>query len=168
MNPLATRLLRLVIVLLFLGVALVQLVVLPELSAGVASSYPEAASLRVPTLAWSIAVLVPAQVVLVGIWRLLALVRRDAVFSPDAFRWVDLIVWASVGACVLALGLLSWLTVRTLDFGMQPGIGLALIGCAVLAGGIALLVVVLRGLLVKAVGWKGEAAALRIELDEVI
>ncbi|MFI6424298.1 DUF2975 domain-containing protein [Promicromonospora sp. NPDC050880] len=163
-----TRLLRLVIVVLLLGTLLVQLVVLPELSAGVASAYPETARLRAPALVWSVAVLVPAQVVLVAIWRLLGLVGRDAVFSLGAFRWVDLMIWAAAGSCVLALGLLGWLTVQTLGYGMQPGIGLTLTGCAVLAGGVALLVAVLRGLLVKAVGWKGEATALRAELDEVI
>lgn len=168
MNPLATKLLRLVIVLLLLGIGVAQFAVLPELAASLAHLYPEAADLRSPALVVSIIGLVPAQVVLLCVWRLLTLVRRDAVFSPAAFRWVDAIIWAAFAACLLAIGLFAWLTGSTLDSGMQPGIALALLGCVVVAGGVGLLVVVLRGLLAKAVGWKGEAAVLQAELDEVV
>lgn len=167
MKPVTTGLLRAVIVLLVLGTLLTQLVVLPDLSLSLEYRYPEAAHLRVPTLVVSVIGLVPLHVVLVCVWRLVGMVRRDAVFSPAAFRWVDAMIWSALAAA-LALGLLGWLTGATQDTGLQPGIGLTLLGSAVLAVGVGLLVVVLRGLLVKAVGWKGEATALRAELDEVI
>jgi len=168
MKPVTTGLLRAVIVLLVLGTLLTQLVVLPDLSLSLEYRYPEAAHLRVPTLVVSVIGLVPLHVVLVCVWRLVGMVRRDAVFSPAAFRWVDAMIWSALAAAALALGLLGWLTGATQDTGLQPGIGLTLLGSAVLAVGVGLLVVVLRGLLVKAVGWKGEATALRAELDEVI
>ncbi|MFD7308680.1 DUF2975 domain-containing protein [Promicromonospora sp. NPDC059942] len=168
MNPVTTGLLRVVIVLLVLGALLTQLVVLPDMAWTLQASYPEAAALRVPTLVVSAIGLVPLQAVLVCVWRLVGMARRDAVFSPSAFRWVDSMTWSAVVAAAVAVGLLVWLLVQTRDTGVPPGIFLTLVGCAVLAVGVALLVVVLRGLLVKAVAWKGEATALRAELAEVI
>ncbi|WP_369373975.1 DUF2975 domain-containing protein [Promicromonospora sp. Populi] len=168
MNSLATGLLRVMLVFMFLGVLLTQVWVLPDISRSLADQYPEVAQLRTPILVTSIIGLAAAQLVLVCVWRLLTLVRRDAVFSPAAFRWVDVIIAAAAGAGVLALGLLLWLSGQTAETGVQPGIALMLIGSSVLAGGIALLVGVLRSLLAKAVGLKGEATNLRAELDEVI
>ena len=153
---------------MFLGVLVTQLWVLPDISGSLAAQYPEAAHLRSPTLVISILTLVAAQLVLVCVWRLLTLVRRDTVFSPEAFRWVDVIIGAGAGAGMLTLGLLLWLTGQTTQTGIQPGIALMLLGSSVLAAGIALLVGVLRSLLAKAVGLKGEATTLRAELDEVI
>jgi hypothetical protein len=167
-NVLATGLLRVVLVFMFLGVLLAQLWVLPDISGSLAVQYPEVAHLRSPTLVTAILALVAAQLVLVCVWRLLTLVRRDTVFSTEAFRWVDLIIGATGGAGALALGLLLWLTWQTTQTGLQPGIALLLLGSAVLAAGIALLVGVLRSLLAKAVGLKGEATTLRAELDEVV
>lgn len=168
MNVLATGLLRVVLVFMFLGVLLAQLWVLPDISRSLAHQYPEAAHLRSPTLVTAILALVAAQLVLVCVWRLLTLVRRDTVFSTEAFQWVDVIIGAAGGAGVLALGLLLWLTWQTTQTGLQPGIALVLLGSAVLAAGIALLVGILRSLLAKAVGLKGEATTLRAELDEVV
>lgn len=168
MNVLATGLLRVVLVFMFLGVLLAQLWVLPDISRSLAHQYPEAAHLRSPTLVTATLVLVAAQLVLVCVWRLLTLVRRDTVFSTEAFRWVDVIIGATGGAGVLALGLLLWLAWQTTQTGLQPGIALVLLGSAVLAAGIALLVGILRSLLAKAVGLKGEATTLRAELDEVV
>jgi hypothetical protein len=167
-NVLATGLLRLVLIFMFLGVLVTQLWVLPDISRSLAAHYPEVAHLRSPTLMISIITLVAAQLVLVCVWRLLTLVRRDTVFTLEAFRWVDVVIGSSAGAGVLALGLLVWLTAQTTQTGIQPGIALILLGSSVLAAGIALLVGVLRSLLAKAVGLKGEATNLRAELDEVI
>lgn len=168
MNALVTGLLRLVLGFMFLGVLLVQTWVLPDISGSLAGQYAEAAHLRTPALVVSIVILAMAQVVLVCLWRLVALVRRDAVFSRVAFRWVDVIIGAAVAAAALAFGLLIWLTRQTVETGIQPGVALMLVGCSVLAVGIALVVGVLRSLLVSAVGLKGEATTLRAELDEVI
>ncbi|MEU4384169.1 DUF2975 domain-containing protein [Promicromonospora sp. NPDC023805] len=168
MNVLATGLLRVVLVFMFLGVLLAQLWVLPDISGSLAAQYPEAAHIASPTLVTAILALVAAQLVLACVWRLLTLVRRDTVFSTEAFRWVDVIIGAAGGSGVLALGLLLWLSVQTTETGLQPGVALLLLGGAVLAGGIALLVGVLRSLLAKAVGLKGEATTLRAELDEVV
>ncbi|WP_460703503.1 DUF2975 domain-containing protein [Myceligenerans halotolerans] len=163
-----TGLLRLVIAFMFLGILIAQVSVLPDISRSLADQYPEVAHVRTPTLVTSIVMLATAQLALICVWRLVTLVRHGAVFSRGAFRWVDGIIGAAVAACVLALGLLLWLTGQTVEMGMQPGVALVLFGCAVLAAGVALLVGVLRSLLAKAVGLKGEATTLRAELDEVI
>lgn len=168
MNVLVTGLLRLVIGLMLLGILVTQAWVLPDISRSLADQYPEAANVRAPTLVTSILMLATAQLALVCVWRLVALVRRDAVFSRGAFFWVDVIIGAAVAAGALAAGLLLWLTGQTVATGMQPGIALVLFGCAVLAAGVALLVGVLRSLLAQAVGLKGEASTLRAELDEVV
>lgn len=167
-NVLATGLLRLVLIFMFFGVLVTQLWVLPDISRSLTDRYPEVAHLGSPTLVTSVITLVAAQLVLVCVWRLLTLVRRDTVFSPEAFRWVDVIIGAAAGASVLALGLLIWLTGQTAQTGIPPAIVLVLLGSSVLAAGVALLVGVLRSLLAKAVGLKGEATTLRAELDEVI
>lgn len=168
MNVLTARLLRLVIVLMVVGVLFTQVLVLPDTARTLTDHYPEAAHLSTPTLVTSIIGLATAQLALVCVWRLVTLVRRDAVFSPGAFRWVDLIIGAAAAAGALAFGLLVWLTVQTAETGLQPGIALVLLACSVLAAGVALLVGVLRSLLAKAVGLKGEATILRAELAEVI
>lgn len=168
MNVLATGLLRLVIVFMFLGILIAQVWVLPDMSRSLGDQYAEVAHVRTPALVTSIIMLAAAQLVLVCVWRLVTMARRGAVFSRAAFRWVDVIIGAAVAACVLALGLLLWLTGQTVETGMQPGVALVLFGCAVLGAGVALVVGVLRSLLASAVGLKGEARTLRAELDEVI
>jgi hypothetical protein len=167
-NPFVVRLLRAVILLMVLGVLITQAWVLPDIAGSLSIRYPEVAHLHAPALTVSIIDLTAAHVVLVCVWRLLTMVRTNTVFSADAFRWVDVIIGAAGAAGALTLGLLLWLGSQTTETGMQPGIALLLLGCVVLATGVALVVAVLRALLAKAVGLKDEAGTLQAELDEVI
>jgi hypothetical protein len=104
------------------------------------------------------------QVFAVCVWRLLGLVRAGTVFSPRAFRYVDVIIGAIVAAAVLVFALAVVLAPGQ----MAPGIVALICGAAVALAGIALLVTVMRRLLAQAIALDAEAGALRDELGEVI
>ena len=158
------RALRAVIVVVVAGLLVVQAMVLPAMAADLREE-PELAGLRWAVVAILAAGLVAVQVALVSVWRLLTLVRRDTVFSRSAFRDVDVIVGCATAAALLAFAL---------GFVLAPGEAVApgvvlLVGIGgVCCAGVALLVVVLRLLLAKAVTLDSTATALRAELDEVI
>ena len=165
MGRLAVLALRLVIVLMLAGLLVVQLMVLPALGLDIEDGGPEVAHLR-----WTVPVvaflgIVTVEVALVCIWRLLTLVRRDTVFSPQAFRYVDVVIGCAVTATLLAV---------VLSFVLAPGEAVApgLVLLVVVAGAgtalVALLVLVLRILLAKADALDTTATTLRAELDEVI
>lgn len=165
MDVWVVRALRAVIVLVIAGLLFVQCVILPLLAVDIAEGEPELAPLRWVIVGIMIAGLLAAQVALVGIWRLLRLARRDAAFSPTAFRDVDLIIGCAAAGTLLAFAL-GWLLAP--GEAVAPGV-VAVIGIGgVCCAGIALLVVVLRLLLAKAVALDSTATALRAELDEVI
>ncbi|WP_328546669.1 DUF2975 domain-containing protein [Streptomyces platensis] len=105
------------------------------------------------------------QVALVAMWMLLAMVERDAIFTPRAFRWVDVIIGTSVVATLLALGVAGHLALATIP---SPGDGMEVIGAlgAAIAGtgvgaSFAMLVVIIRSLL-------GKATDLQTEIAEVV
>lgn len=109
--------------------------------------------------------MVTAQVALVCVWRLVAMVRRGTVFSDAAFRYVDGVIGAIVSAAVL------WFTVTAVNAPGQredPGVTLIMGGIGLAILGVALIVLVLRLLLAQAVARDVEATELRAELDEVI
>lgn len=108
--------------------------------------------------------IVGLQVCAVCIWRLLAMVRRGSVFSPAAFRWVDVIIGAVAFDALLTLVL----GVLLAPGEAAPGVVALVCGAALVTGGVALLVVVMRQLLQQAVERDAEARTLRSELDEVI
>jgi hypothetical protein len=136
------------IFLLALAGLLLQAVLLPLQASQSAQQFPEVAFLHIPILVLSILVVVCGHVVLGCVWFLLSLVRRDAIFSERAFRFVDIMIGALVvaGAAILAVLLTIGLSAHAGPPGVVfPGAGIALC-CAALA----LVLVVMRGLLVKA------------------
>ncbi|WP_207392570.1 DUF2975 domain-containing protein [Aeromicrobium sp. IC_218] len=102
-------------------------------------------------------------VIVVCTWRLLSMVQADRIFSRDAFRWVDAIVWAAVGGwlCMVTIagtvGVFLYVTPELRD----PGLPLLLGGLSVASGGVVLLLVVMRALLCQ-------ATTLRSDMDAVI
>jgi small-conductance mechanosensitive channel len=105
------------------------------------------------------------QVIGVCVWRLVTMVRRGTVFSHAAFRYVDVIIGAIVAAALV------WFAVTAINAPGQrddPGVTLIMGGIGVAILGVALIVLVLRMLLAKAVARDGEATQLRAELDQVI
>lgn len=161
MPTIAIALLRGVIALCLAGSVAVQAVILPLLWSDLAPA-PAAARTTFVVLA-GVGVLM-LQVIGVCIWRLLTLVRRGSVFSPVAFRWVDGVVGA-LGVAALVVFALAWLLAPG---GIAPGVVGLVAGAAVVLGGVALVVVVMRMLLVQAVAREEEARTLRAELGAVI
>ncbi|MEV0699060.1 DUF2975 domain-containing protein [Saccharopolyspora sp. NPDC050389] len=163
---------RIVIVLLRIGIVAAallglfgQIVVIPTTAADEVDSFPPYAPFAAPYAAVAIVGVACVQVVLVAVWMLLSMVRRDAIFTPRAFRWVDIIIGSSVVATLLAIGVAGHLSVASIP---SPGDGMDVISAlaaAVASVGVgvlfAMLVVVMRSLLRK-------ATDLQTEIAEVI
>jgi len=158
MTKLASRLLRVALVILLLGAVLAQVLV-PVYASQVGTTFPEVAHLVVPYSVAGILAIACVQVALLVVWRLLSLVDGGVIFTRRALRWVDVIIACAVVATVLCAGPL----IHLLFFVGLGGPSVALGLPASLAGGLAfvLLMVVMRGLLELAI-------ADRTELDEVI
>ena len=158
MTVLASRLLRVVLVVLLLGTVLAQ-VLLPVFGSEEGRIYPELAYLVVPYSAAGILAIACGQVALLVVWRLLSLVDGGVIFTRRALRWVDVIAACAAVATVMCAGPL----IHLLFFVGVGGPGVVLMLAACLAVGLAfvLLMVVMRGLLESAI-------ADRTELDETI
>ncbi|NMR21232.1 DUF2975 domain-containing protein [Cellulomonas fimi] len=165
MGRLAILALRVVIVMMFAGLLVIQGMILPLLGVDIVEEAPELAHLRWPVVAIGILGALAVEVALVCIWQLLTMVRRDTVFSRAAFRYVDVIIGAAVVAS--GLGMLLGMLLAPGE-AVAPGIVLVIGIVAMGVLGIGLLVLVLRLLLAKAVSLDTTATTLRDELDEVI
>jgi hypothetical protein len=132
----------------------------------VSGNDPEDGSLPLtPLRVLAILGMVSVQVALVCVWRLVTMVRRTTVFSPAAFRYVDLMTGAIVAAALV------WFAVTAVNAPGQrddPGVTLIMGGAGVAILGVALIVRVLRMLLAQAVARDVEAAQLQADLDDVI
>ena len=109
--------------------------------------------------------MVPVQVALVCVGRLVTMVRRGTVFSHAAFRYVDVVIGAIVAAALV------WFAVTALNAPGQradPGVTLIMGGIGVAILGVALIVLLLRMLLAQAVARDAEATQLQADLDDVI
>ena len=158
MHMLASRLLRVALVVLVLGTVLAQ-VLLPLFASEEGRFFPEVAHLVVPYSVAGILFIACFQVALLVVWRLLSLVDDGVIFTRRALRWVDVITACAVVATVLSAGVLIHVYFCVGIGGPHVFLGLP----ASLGGGLAfvLLMVVMRGLLELAI-------ADRTELDEVI
>jgi hypothetical protein len=153
--------LRIVLALSLAGSVFVQARILPLLWVDLAAEPILGRNTLIALLAAGIVTL---QVSAVCIWQLLTLVKREAVFSQAAFRYVDIIIGAVAAASVL----MFILAVVLAPGETAPGIVALLCGASLVIAGVALLVVVMRMLLTKAVEREAEADSLRSELGEVI
>lgn len=163
MGKLTILALRIVIAMVLAGSLFVQVWMVPLLSADlVEAGAPDGP--RIALLAIVVLGILCVQVVAVCVWRLLTMVRRGTVFSHGAFRFVDIIF----GAISFAALLMFSIAVLLAPGETAPGIVMLICGAALMIGGVALLVLVLRTLLAQAVKRDVEAAGLRAELDEVI
>ena len=123
------------------------------------------AGVRVPVVLIVVLGIVTMQVSAVCVWRLLTMVRRGTVFSPAAFRYVDIVIGAIAAASALAFGLAVTLAPGE---AVAPGVVLLICGVSLIVAGVALIVLVLRMLLAQAVARDAEVQHLRAELNEVI
>ncbi|BCW56739.1 DUF2975 domain-containing protein [Arthrobacter sp. StoSoilB20] len=163
MGKLTILALRIVIAMVLAGSLFVQLWMVPLLS----TDLVEAGAPDGPRMALLVVVVLGilcVQVVAVCVWRLLTMVRRGTVFSHGAFRFVDVIFGAIAAAAVLMFGI----AVILAPGDIAPGVVMLICGAALMIGGVALVVLVMRTLLAQAVARDVEAAGLRAELDEVI
>ncbi len=165
MGKLTIASLRIVLALVFAGTVFVQTVMVPLLAADLSEAGPGAQAVRVPVVVLVILGLVAVQVILVCVWQLVTMTRRGTVFSPAAFRYVDVVMGAVAAGALLLFGLGAVLAPGE---GVAPGVVLLIGGTGVAVAGVALIVLVLRMLLARAVATDVEATALRSELGEVI
>ncbi|MEU6267355.1 DUF2975 domain-containing protein [Saccharopolyspora shandongensis] len=160
---------RIVIVLLRVGIVAAvllglfgQIVVIPTAAGDEVDRFPPYAPFAAPYVAVTIIGVACVQAVLVAVWMLLSMVRRDAIFTPRAFRWVDIIIGASVVATLLAIGTAGHLSVASIpspDDGMDVISALAAaVACVGVGTLFAMLVVVMRSLLRKATDLQAEIA----------
>lgn len=161
MGKLAVRALRAVLAVVLAGTVLVQMLMVWALATD-----PEDGSL--PLTAFRVITMLgmgTAQVAVVCVWRLVAMVRRGTVFSDAAFRYVDGVIGAITAAALL------WFTVTAVNAPGQredPGVTVIMGGIGVAILGVALIVLVLRMLLAQAVARDAEASRMQAELDGVI
>ncbi|WP_194421228.1 DUF2975 domain-containing protein [Microbacterium abyssi] len=104
------------------------------------------------------------QVFAVCVWMLLTKVRRGSIFQESSFRYVDVIIGAIGAAALLALTFAFVLAPTDI----APGVVGLVCGAALVLGGMALLVFVMKALLRQAIERENEAQKLRTELGEVI
>ncbi|MGH3379941.1 MAG: DUF2975 domain-containing protein [Actinoallomurus sp.] len=157
--------LQLGIIAVFLAGLFGQIVVLPTTASDEVAQFPPYEPYAVPYVTVAIIGVICVQIALVAMWMLLGLVRHDALFSPRAFRWVDLIIGCSAACTVLAAGVTVHLLVADIP---SPSDGMELIGAFGAAAlgtgaGVAfiMLMVIMRGLLRK-------ATQLQTEMAEVV
>lgn len=136
-----------------------QLLFFPVLASQLAEIYPELTWLKWPLLAVVVLLILVAQIAVVAIWVLLAMVEHESVFSAEAFRWVDVIIAAGIVDAALVLGVNAFLSLHV--HANPPGLMLLLLALTVGGAALACLMVVMKGLLRK-------ASSLQAELSEVI
>jgi len=159
MNRLAIIALRVLIVMMFLGALFVQAWIIPSLAGDAAQEFAELGYLAIPYTVFAIAAVACLQVVLVALWALLSKVRRGAIFSEEAFRWVDVIIGAGALATLIIFGLEIHL-LGIVDAGGPP-LGMLLTAIVIAGAAFVMLMLVMRGLL-------RSATTLQAELEEVV
>lgn len=160
--------LRMVIAIALAGSLVVQFLLVPLLWIDLDDAR---ADVRLPLVGIFVLGVVALQVIAVCVWRLLTLVGRGTVFSHSAFRFVDTVIGALVAGAVLVFGVAvvaAHDNRTTPGDEVAPGLVLLICGAALVAAGVALVVLVLRVLLKQAVALDSEARHLRSELEEVI
>lgn len=162
MGRLAVLALRGVIAAALAGSLLVQGVIVPLLWQDLDDAPP---GVRLPVVVIVVLGILTMQVTAVCIWRLLTMVRRDTVFSSAAFRYVDVVIGAVTVCSALVFGLA---VVLAPGEDVAPGVVGLICGVSLVVAGVALIVLVLRLLLAKAVDLTATTQRLQSELDEVV
>lgn len=162
MGNLAVVALKVVLACALAGSLVVQVLMVPLLWVDLDDA---PGGVRVPLVAIVVLGIVCLQVIAVCLWRLLTMVRRGTVFSHAAFRYVDVVIAATATGAVLTFGLA---VVLAPGESAAPGVVGLICGVSLVVGGVALLVLVLRMLLVQAAETDSRARDLQSELDEVI
>lgn len=158
MQPRVILALKALIALMIALLLVAQIGMVPAVAAGTAAQNPDLAFLEVPGIIGAVLFLALVQIVLLCIWKLLSLIRADEIFSRRAFRYVDIIVAIMIAAAAL---IAASLVVIYAARAVNPGILLLGVLGIVVGASLALLVLVMRGLLRKAL-------ELEQDLSEVV
>jgi hypothetical protein len=162
---------RLIIVLLRFSIAGAILfglfgaaVVIPTTAADEVDGFPPYEPLQVPYTTAAVLALLSVLGALMATWALLSMVDRDAIFTPRAFVWVNVIIGCIAFATLISAAVSVHLLVAeipTPDDGMELLSALLATGaCTALGGVFVLLMLVMRQLLHKAVELNSEMAAV--------
>ena len=165
MGKLTILALRIVLAGLLAGSLFVQVWMVPLIANDMNVADPDVARIRIPFIVVIVLGILTIQVAMICVWRLLTTVRRGTVFSPAAFRYVDVIIGAAVAAALIAF---TFGLILAPGEAVPPGIVLLIGGVGAMAAGIALVILVMRMLLAQAVARETEARHLRAELDGVV
>ena len=142
------QILRILLLIVVAGIALLQGFILPLMASQYAEIYPEVAYLAVPFTVIFQLVLLGAEVIVVCIWMLLSMVAEDSIFSSKAFRFVDVIIGTLLAMAAILLGVQVYLSaILNAD---PPAVAIVLIGGLTGCATLAALMLVMRGLLKKA------------------
>lgn len=165
MNRYLTLILRIALVIAIALGLFGQIVVIPGVIADEAARFPPYERIVVPYTIVAILGVACVQVVLGAVWMLLGMLRRDVVFSPGAFLWVNVIIGSSLVATLLTAGVTVHLVVTDMPFENGAMEAFGALGAAFLTTAVGaaftMLVVLLRGLLRK-------ATHLQTEMSEVV
>ncbi|MFJ6673190.1 DUF2975 domain-containing protein [Actinosynnema sp. NPDC091369] len=153
----AVAALRVFLVLMFGVLLLFQVMSLPGQFRHMAQESPDLAHLRWPLTAVTVFWVLCVQVVIVAIWKLLTLVKKDRIFSEASLKWVDAIVWAIAAGWVVYQVVFLVVGFNADDPGVPLVMFLLSIGITV----VGLLMVVMRALL-------RQATTLRTDMESVI
>ncbi|WP_309131357.1 DUF2975 domain-containing protein [Brevibacterium sp.] len=160
MSRIAILALRALVLLIGLGAVIVQIALLFPVFTQTLAQERDFTFLPLPIVVLGVALAVCVEAALIAIWALLSMVRRDAIFTQRAFRWVDVIIGAGLVATLLVGGF-GILVIGIALRDDAPGL-IAIVGGVVVAGlAFVLLMIVMRGLL-------RNATAMRSELSEVV
>lgn len=168
MSVYAVTALRVVIAIALAGSLVVQAVMVPVIWMDMDDARLD---VRIPFAILVVLGVLALQVIGVCIWRLLTMVRRGTVFSFAAFRYVDVVIGAIAAGAVVVLGfavLAAYSNRTTPGDEVAPGLVGLVCGLALVAGGVALVVYVMRTLLTQAVELDDATKRLQAELSEVI
>lgn len=171
-HPVAIAVLKGLVVLFELLCLTAQCVIVP-LSGEVVAAYPETAPMRWLYVVLGILAVACFEVALVGLWRLLTMVRRRDVFSGKAMRPVNLIIGCAgaEGVLVFVVLLLSTVLEPPLIWDAaqsafvpaatgMPALSLALVVALLLIVAFIMLMLVMRSLLAQAISQRDELAAV--------
>lgn len=135
-----------------------QVAVVPAVAQQMVDRSPQLDYLQVPGILVTVGFLLGVQVALVCVWRLLSLVRASIIFSDTAFTYVNIVLGMVALATLLIVG--SFITLAIAGVASPSVTILCMLGIVV-GSGLALLVVVMRGLL-------RQASQLERDLAEVV
>jgi hypothetical protein len=161
MNRFTALVLHVVIALALAGSIVVQTMIIPTIWADLKDVDTATRITFVTLIAGGIVAL---QAFAICVWQLLTRVRKGSVFMATSFRYVDIIIWSISAAAVITFAL----AVMLVPGQTAPGVVGLICGAALVLGGMALLVVVMKNLLRQAIAREHEASQLRSELDEVV